>query len=314
MPILHPRVTNDANADPIKGVVYWDIKKSIWVLVNYAATIFGIYNGLSWQLFALFLISTSLVLLIGHSVGMHRRFVHNSFECPLWLEYILVHVGVLVGLAGPYSMIKTHDIRDWAQRKPTCHGYFAHRQSFWRDYVWQVHCSIKLVRPPEIKLEERIASDPIFRFMEDYWMLQQLSTVIPLYLIGGWSWVVWGVCARISACVTGHWLIGYFAHRQGQRDWHVNGAGVQGYNLPIAALITMGESWHNNHHAFPGSAKLGLHRGQLDPGWWLLKALAACGLATRLHTPQDLPYRPGLRRAEIVWPHHCKVLAFLRGF
>ena len=45
---------------------------------------------------------------------------------------------------------------------------------------------------------------------------------------------------------------------------------MQGYNVPFAALLTMGESWHNNHHAFPGSARLGLRAGEWDPGWWVL--------------------------------------------
>ena len=70
--------------------------------------------------------------------------------------------------------------------------------------------------------------------------------------------------------MTGHWLVGYFAHNRGPRSWHIEGAGVQGYNVPYCGLITMGEAWHNNHHAFPGSARLGLRDGETDPGWWVL--------------------------------------------
>ena len=58
----------------------------------------------------------------------------------------------------------------------------------------------------------------------------------------------------------------------------------------------MGESWHNNHHAFPESAKMGLFPGQIDLGWWLIKTFEACGLATNIKTPENLPFRPGLRR------------------
>ena len=65
-------------------------------------------------------------------------------------------------------------------------------------------------------------------------------------------WLVWGIALRVAACVTGHWLVGYFAHNRGPRSWHVEGAGVQGYNVPYCGLITMGEAWHNNHHALPG--------------------------------------------------------------
>jgi fatty-acid desaturase len=107
--------------------------------------------------------------------------------------------------------------------------------------------------------------------------------------------VFWGICARVAICVTGHWLVGYFAHNDGHRDWHVEGAGVQGYNVRFCGLITMGEAWHNNHHAYPGSARLGLYDGQTDIGWWVLMALKRVGLVWNIKTPEDLPARPELR-------------------
>ncbi|MCB1228389.1 MAG: hypothetical protein KDK99_21460, partial [Verrucomicrobiales bacterium] len=54
----------------------------------------------------------------------------------------------------------------------------------------------------------------------------------------------------------------------------------------------MGECWHNNHHAFPESARLGLEREQADPGWWALSLLKHWGLAWSLTEPIDLPPRP----------------------
>jgi fatty-acid desaturase len=114
--------------------------------------------------------------------------------------------------------------------------------------------------------------------------------------IGAASWLVWGICVRVSVCVTGHWLVGHFAHRRGGQSFIVEGAAGQGYNVACAGLVSMGESWHNNHHAFPESAKMGLFPGQIDLGWWLIKTFEACGLATHIKTPEILPFRPGLRR------------------
>jgi fatty-acid desaturase len=115
-------------------------------------------------------------------------------------------------------------------------------------------------------------------------------------LAGGWAFVIWGVCARITAAVTGHWLIGHFAHNHGGMHHVVDGAAVQGRNVKWASLLTMGESWHNNHHAFPGSARLGLHANEWDPGWWMLQALKKLALVWRLRLPADLPVREELRR------------------
>ena len=56
----------------------------------------------------------------------------------------------------------------------------------------------------------------------------------------------------------------------------------------------MGEAWHNNHHAFPGSARLGLDKGESDPGWWVLTVLARLGLVWGVKTPESLPHRPNL--------------------
>ena len=80
--------------------------------------------------------------------------------------------------------------------------------------------------------------------------------------------------------------MGYFAHNRGPRSWHIEGAGVQGYNVRYCGLITMGEAWHNNHHAFPASARLGLGPGEADPGWWVLRALMA--EPTRVLTKEEL--------------------------
>ena len=101
---------------------------------------------------------------------------------------------------------------------------------------------------------------------------------------------------RVAVSVTGHWAVGRIPHRCGPQGWVVDGVAVQGHNLPAAALITFGEAWHGDHHAWPGSARLGVERGQADPGWWVLVALRRLGLVWKLKQPGDLMPREGLRR------------------
>lgn len=69
---------------------------------------------------------------------------------------------------------------------------------------------------------------------------------------------------------------------------------MQGRNIAWTSLLTMGESWHNNHHAFPGSARLGLAPGEWDPGWWVLVLFERCGLVWNLRLPASLPARAEL--------------------
>jgi stearoyl-CoA desaturase (delta-9 desaturase) len=250
----------------------------------------------TWDAFLLFVLTSGVTLCAGHSVGMHRRLIHNSFACPLWLEYVCVYLGVLVGMAGPIGMIRLHDMRDWAQRQRACHDYFAHRAGFLRDGWHQLHCRLDLDNPPEFRLEPRLANDLLYAWMERTWVAQQLPWAVLFFAIGGMPWLVWGICARVAVCVTGHWLVGHFAHREGGQTWLVDGACVQGYDVKLAGLISMGESWHNNHHAFPGSARLGLEPGQVDLGWALILAFERAGLAWNIVTPERLPHRAALRR------------------
>lgn len=221
-----PRFIESGNVDASTGRVSWVAKKSLCITGMYLGGLVAIVFYFSFFNFFVFLLSTAIVLCFGHSLGMHRRLIHNSFECPLWLEYILIYLGTLVGLGGPMTMVYTHDIRDWAQRKPHCHDYFAHRQSFFKDAWWQIHCDVELNHPPVFDLEDRIKKDQFYQLIERTTMLQQLPWAVLFYMIGGWGLVLWGVCARIAICITGHWLIGYFAHRYGHQDWHVEGAGV----------------------------------------------------------------------------------------
>ncbi|MCH9695272.1 MAG: acyl-CoA desaturase [Gammaproteobacteria bacterium] len=293
----NPRIDRpESRSDAKHGNVSADATKIVWVG---SMILFGtIGSALTFSVGALtlFLITTGITLCLGHSLGMHRRFIHRSYQCPRWLEYTFVHLGTLVGLGGPFGILRTHDLRDWAQRQSECHDYFSHDQVWYRDFWWQLFCTMRLDNPPEIRIESQIANDRVYQLMEKTWMLQQAPWALLFFLVGGWSWVFWGICSRVTISLFGHWAVGHFAHNIGHREWHVNGAAVQGYNVPFAALLTMGESWHNNHHAYPGSAKLGLEPGQWDPGWWVLKFLEGVGLATDFVTPDALAERPELVR------------------
>jgi len=291
---LFDRIDFSSDADSNAGLVRWSATKSIWwSSMCFAWLTFGsIY--FSWFAVVVFLGFTAATLCLGHSLGMHRKLIHESFESPLWVERVLVYFGTLVGLGGPFTMLHTHDMRDWAQRQSACHPFLSHQNPILKDFWWQLHCKLHLDHPPSYHIPKRIADDTFYRFLERTWMLQQLPWALMFYVAGGVGVVAWAICGRVTLSVFGHWIVGYFAHNQGQRDWHVKNAAVQGYNVKHCGVITFGECWHNNHHAFPGSAKLGLYPGQTDPGWWILVGLQRLGLASNLNLPETLPPRAEL--------------------
>src|SRR5262245_50523931 len=288
---------DSTNADASSGRVVVDLKKASWNSGLFATA--AILAPLTFSVDALlvFVASTYVTLLLGHSVGMHRRMIHRSFDCPKWVERTLVYLGVVVGMAGPFGILRIHDVRDWAQREPHCHDFFAHRRPLLLDAFWQLSCRFDFERPPVFVIEPEVCSDGWYRWLERTWMLQQLPIAAVLFAFGGWSWVVWGVFVRVSVGVTGHWVVTYLTHNPGPGGWRVRDAGVQASNLAGYGFLTMGECWHNNHHAFPESARIGLHRGESDPGWWVIRGLHRIGWVTRIGLPRETVQREDIAYA-----------------
>ncbi len=285
----------EGECDPSAGHVRWDTARSLWnggMLL--AALILGpIY--FTWSALAVFLALCFVTLCFGHSVGFHRRLIHRSFQCPKWLERILIYLGTVVGMGGPLWTIRTHDMRDWAQRSPNCHPFFAHKAPIWKDGFWYLHCKLVLDKPPRFDPGPEFRDDRFYKFFNDTAMLQQIPIALVLFALGGMPWLVWGVIVRVAACTTMHWYISRLAHTRGPQSWMVDGVGTMGYDVPLFAIPTMGESWHNNHHAFPASARHGLFPGQFDPGFRFIRVLESLGLAWDIQTPKTLPPRKGVR-------------------
>ena len=288
------RVISSDEKAAVEGVVRWDPVKSFWWTGMLAGWLVLGSLYASWSAVAVFFLLSGLTLCLGHSLGMHRKLIHQSYEAPRWLEYVFVYLGTLVGLGGPKTMMMTHDIRDWAQQMPVCHPYFSHRNSMLKDFWWQVHCRIELSRAPAFRLPQTFVDSRFYAWLEATSLVQQVPLAVALYAMGGWGWVAWGICARVCVSIFGHWIVGHIAHTRGPRHWHVQGASAQGFNVPGMALLTFGECWHNNHHAFPGSAKLSAFPGEWDPGWTVLTCLERLDLVWDRKTQDALPPRGAL--------------------
>lgn len=285
----------DENCNPKEGRVRWDTGRSLWNGSMLVAALILAPMYFSWSALVVFFVLCFFTLCCGHSVGFHRRMIHRSYKCPKWLERIMIYLGTAVGMGGPLWTIRTHDMRDWAQRTPDCHAFFVHDAGPLKDAWWYLHSRIELENPPKFDPGPEFSDDKFYRFLNATSMLQQLPIAVILYALGGIPWVVWGVCVRVAACTTMHWYISRLAHTRGPRSWMVDGVGLMGYDVPLWAIPTMGESWHNNHHAFPASARHGLFPGQIDIGFMYLLLLQKLGLVWDIQTPQTLPARKGLR-------------------
>jgi stearoyl-CoA desaturase (delta-9 desaturase) len=290
------RVRSNPETCATDGAIRLSPLRASWLFGHAALGALGVLLFPQIDALLVFVGLTGVTICAGHSVGMHRLLIHRSFETFRTLEYLLVWLGTLVGMAGPIGMIRTHDMRDWHQRQEECPPHPAHEAGFFRDAWWQLCCDFKLVSAPDFRVEERISDDRFYRWVERTWMLQQIPVAAVLYYFGGMAWVLWGCSLRIAVSLIGHWMVGHFAHNRGQQGWVIRGLPVQGYNLPRLGLITFGENWHGNHHAFPHSAKLGVEPGQTDPGFAFITLLEKAGLVWGVKTQNSEPKREGLIR------------------
>ena len=99
------------------------------------------------------------------------------------------------------------------------------------------------------------------------------------YAWGGWSYVIWGVFLRMVVELHVTWLVNSASHTWGYRTYDTP---EDSRNLWWVGLLAWGEGWHNNHHAFPRSARHGLEWWEFDANWVVIRLLRAVGLAREI--------------------------------
>jgi stearoyl-CoA desaturase (delta-9 desaturase) len=220
----------------------------------------------------------------GICLGYHRLLTHRSMKLAKPLEYAVAILGVLALQGGPITWIATHRAHHAfsdTERDPHNSG---------RGFLWS-HVGWLFRRNParlSLEAEHRYAADlyadPIYRFLEATYVWWQVGLGVALLAIGGWSWVVWGVFVRLVCLYHATWLVNSASHLSGYRTYRAPG-GDHSTNNWWVALIAWGEGWHNNHHAFPFSARHGLRWFEFDATWWAIRVLSFCGLATEIKVP-----------------------------
>jgi stearoyl-CoA desaturase (delta-9 desaturase) len=109
-----------------------------------------------------------------------------------------------------------------------------------------------------------------------------IGGLVTLSWTGAMSGLLWGGLLRMFVLEHIIWSINSVLHMFGTRRYESR---ENSRNGGVLALLSLGESWHNNHHAFPESPSFGLDWYRPDPGYWLIRLLAACGLAWDLGVP-----------------------------
>ncbi len=237
----------------------------------------------SWQALVVFLV-LYWVTVLGVTLGLHRLVAHRSLEVPTWLERLLVLMGSLACQSGPIEWVALHRHHHKFSDQPNDH-HDAGRGFWWSHSEWMLH------EIPALRVSDRFVGDlmidPFYRWLDHWFLLLQIPLGLTLYWYGeimqvnggGLGLVLWAIPLRLVAVYHVTWLVNSATHTFGYRNFDCPDLSR---NCWWVAFLTFGEGWHNNHHAFPMSARHGLRWFEFDITWQHIKFLRRLGLARKV--------------------------------
>ena len=228
---------------------------------------------------------------LGITVGFHRLLTHRSFKTSPALRGLFAALGS-AAVEGPViEWVANHRKHHQFSDEPgDPHSPHVGHGSGWRGAVGGLlHAHVGWILGGDALADEQhyakdLLADPVVRFVDRAFVLWViLGLVFPFGLgvaltgtvVGGLTAMLWGGAVRMFLLHHATFSINSLCHYFGRRTFVT---GDQSRNLLWLALPTLGEAWHNNHHAFPTSARHGLRWWQLDPSAWLIAVLERGGL------------------------------------
>lgn len=235
---------------------------------------------------------------VGISVGFHRHFTHCTFKTNTTIRVILAILGSMAAQGPVIYWVKDHrrhhQYTDKLGDTHSPHIYkgkkFAYLHGLWYSHIgWMLSGE---VTNSTLFVKDLLQDSAIIKVNRLYHVWVILGLVIPTFLggiitattSGALQGFLWGGLVRIFL---GHHMIfsiNSINHLYGSRPFDTQDTSTNNIWL---AIPTGGEGWHNNHHAFPNSAKIGLSWWQVDPGYWVIHVLEKLGFIWDVKVPKD---------------------------
>ena len=232
------------------------------------------------------------------SAGYHRLFSHRAYEAHPLLRFLLLTVG-----AGAFQ----NTALAWAADHRRHHGStdtdldpYNVRRGFWYAHIgWVLRKADPAIKPAPVRDLER---DPLVTWQDRHYALigilsgLVLPTLLGLAFGDPWGGFIVGGAVRLLLCYHATFSINSFAHVFGRQPYSDKDSSRDSF---LTALVSMGEGYHNFHHAFPADFRNGVRAHQFDPTKWALVGLSSVGLARKLRrTPEPAILRARLRMDE----------------
>ncbi|KAM7523025.1 hypothetical protein LguiA_012927 [Lonicera macranthoides] len=246
----------------------------------------------TWSAFAVMM---TLVLFTGFGITLsfHRNLAHRSFKLPKWLEYFWAYCGSHALQGSPLSWVsihRTHHLHADKERDP--HSPI---EGFWFSHFnWMFDTKYYIDKQGgALNNVGDMDKQPFYWFMEDTYLAHPIALAALLYAVGGLPWLVWGMGVRSIVLAHSTYLVASGLHIWGSRTYNTDD---NSHNNWFMAFLTLGEGWHNNHHAFEYSARQGLEWYEVDFTWYLIKLLDVFGLVKDIKLPTEAQKKKMLER------------------
>lgn len=221
---------------------------------------------------------------IGWGIGMgyHRLHTHRSYETPKVIEYFFAVCATMTLQGGPIFWTASHRIhhqysdRDGDPHTPRDGRWWSHM--LWVMFGDPMNADTAVMG----KYAPDLMKDRFYRVLSKWHWVPLVLLGLVLLAIGGLPWLLWGVFLRVVFGLHCTWLVNSATHLWGTRRFET---ADDSKNSWWVALLTFGEGWHNNHHAYPTSARHGLGRFELDLTWIQIRLLEKLGLAWNVRVP-----------------------------
>ena len=229
---------------------------------------------------------------LGITLGYHRLLTHSSVKLPKWLTYLICSGGYLALMGSPAVWVSVHRLHhqksDMEGDPHTPMDGFMHALVGWMTNVHAFQTDEEIYRQAK-----DLVNDPVYKSLGLTHSASQAQLCIAscvafrvlLYIIGGPIAVVANLIASVTV---------FFSTQFVNTVCHLPSHGYKTFesndnsrNVWWVALLTLGEGWHNNHHAIPKSARHGLKWYEIDVTWYTISLLEKLGLAKDVVLPSN---------------------------
>jgi stearoyl-CoA desaturase (delta-9 desaturase) len=264
---------------------------TVVLIIFHACAIVALFM-FSWKALILTVVLSWISGSLGIGMGYHRLLTHRGYRTPKVVEYFLTLCGTLALEGGAINWVATHRIHHSRTDVPG-DPHTPRDGRWWSHMGWILRGTAQQHEEAVLwRYAPDLMKDPFHVFLNRIYFVPLIISGLIIFAFGGWSMLMWGVFLRVTFGLQVTWLVNSATHMWGRRRFVTDDDSTNNWWV---ALLTFGEGWHNNHHAYPRSARHGLAWYELDVNWIGIAVLKWLGLAKGIRLVNKEGLRPNAK-------------------